>query len=184
MKTALYAVLLIVAMTSLGCQTITSPFTSMKPDYTNLPVEDLHAVALQIEQAIEAGEREPVLEDRPELVLGKRVRQAIRTRATRAELIDELRNTGFAWERQNGLLAIIRSRAYQDATDRRQRDRDANVVMGENDDRWAIYEGLIDDNDYPNGSRGAIQEAFFEARMQTLESGQLYEDESGEAVAK
>jgi hypothetical protein len=184
MKTAPYLAFTLITLVLVGCQTVTSPFTRQPANYQGLPEEALREIALRIEQAVEAGEREPALEDRPELMLSTRVRQAIRTRATRVEMVDELRNRGFGIEKSSGLIAVLRSRAYNNATDRRQRDRDANVVMGENDDRWALYEGIIKDNGYPGSSRGAIQRIFFEARLQTLESGQFYESETGDPIAK
>lgn len=184
MKAVHYLSLSFIAVAFMGCQTVASPFVRQTPNYQGIPEEALRAVALQIEQAIADGVREPAIEDRPGLVLGQRVRQTMRTRATRIGMVDELRDRGFAVEKSNGLLVVNRSRAYRDATDRRQRDRDANVVMGENDDRWALYEGLMKDNSYRSGTRGGIQRIFFEARVQVMKPGHLYESASGDLVAK
>jgi hypothetical protein len=108
--------------------------------------------------------------------------QAMRSRAARFELIDEFRSMGFSWERRNGRLWILKSRAYSEATTSQDRNRYAFLVYSENDDRWRLYESLIDSNNLPSNSLGAIQEIFFEARLEFMTQGQLYENSQGEPV--
>src|SRR5690606_5719409 len=111
-----------------------------------------------------------------------RVVQAIRSRAARFELVDEFRSMGFSWERRNGRLWILKSRDYSDSTTSQDRNRYAFLVYSENDDRWRLYESLIESNNLPSNSLGAIQEIFFEARLEFMNQGQLYENSQGEPV--
>jgi hypothetical protein len=157
----------------------------MKPDYAELPADTLREIAVQIEQAVKDGEREPQIEDRGGVVLSTdAIKQAIRTRAARAHLVEAFLQTGHAWERRNGLMDIIRSSEYKKFGTSRERDRNAMVVMGENADRWALYEGIIDAGNFPAKSLGAVQRIFFEARLQVIADGIKYEDESGNAAYK
>ena len=164
-----------------GCHT----FVKMKPDYAELPVDTLREIAVQIEQAVKDGEREPQIEDRGGVVLSTdTIKQAIRTRAARAHLVEAFLQTGHAWERRNGMLEIIRSREYKKFGTSRDRDRNAMVIMGEGADRWALYEGIIDAGNFPGKSLGAVQRIFFEARLEVLSDGVKYEDESGNVAYK
>ena len=170
---------------SLGaCRAAVRPFVRLAPDYKDVPADTLAAVALEIERAVKEANRTPDIPDRDNLVLSPAVRQAIRSRAARVELIDALRASGFAWERRRGLVETIRSGEYKRATTSRERDRNAILVMSENDDRWTIYEGLVDANNFPRNALSAVQLTFHEARVQLLASGQFYEAPAGERVAK
>lgn len=172
-------------LVSLGaCRAAVRPFVRLAPDYTDVPADTLAAVALDIERAVKAANRTPDIPDRENLVLPPAVRQAIRSRAARVELLEALRADGFAWERRRGLVESIRSREYKQATTSRERDRNAILIMSENDDRWTIYEGIVDANNFPRNALSAIQLTFHEARVQLLEPGQLYETPSGERAAK
>ena len=102
----------------------------------------------------------------------------------RIELVNELLDKGFAWERRNGHLYIIRNREYKEATTRRERDRNALIVTGEWDDRWMLYEQLRKVNDFPPKALTAIQRIFHEARVEVMKPGQLYENIDGEPVPK
>ena len=106
----------------------------------------------------------------------------MRRRAARSELLSTLLDSGFAWEKRNGHVYILSDREYKKATTRRERDRDALLLSGESGDRWALYEGIQDASNLSPKSLTAIQRIFFEARIQCMEEGQQYEDESGERV--
>ena len=162
-----------------GCHT----FVKMKPDYADLPVESLREVAREIEQAVHDGNREFSIADRDGiLVSAEPIHQAIRTRAARAHLVAAFLESGHAWERRNGLIDVIHTPEYKKFGTSRDRDRDALVVLGENTDRWAIYEGIIDAGNFPGKSLGAIQRIFFEARLEALSDGTKYETESGDVA--
>ena len=102
------------------------------------------------------------------------MKQAIRTRAIRFPLLSEMLDAGFAFEDDNGLIAIRRNSAYKKATTSRQRDREAMLVMSENSNRWAIYEGLVEANEWPPRSLSAVQETFFKARVPLMKPGQQH----------
>lgn len=162
-----------------GCHT----FMKVKPDYADLPVDALRDVAREIEQAVHDGNREFTIADRDGVVINTEpILHAIRTRAARAHLVEAFLQTGHAWERQSGLLDVIRSREYKRFGTSRDRDRNALVVLGENTDRWAIYEGIIDAGNFPAKSLSAIEEVFFEVRLEFLPEGVKYESESGEVA--
>lgn len=171
----------IAAVGSLGCHS----FVRMAPDYSELPIEGLSEVALAIEQAVADGERAPSLPSEDGIVVsGDAVLQAIRTRAARSELITGFRETGHVAEMRNGTIAIVNSREYRNDSRRGDRSRNALLVMSENDDRWKLYEGLVEDNNFPPRSLSAVQRIFFEARLKTLNAGDRYEDENSDLVAR
>ncbi len=164
-----------------GCQTITSPIGMRRPDYTALPEETMRDIAYEIEQIVAEGRRDFTIQDRESIVVNtEEVLHAIRTRAARSELIDEFRDTGHAWERRDGHLWIIRSREYRDAGTRRDRDRNALMISGESENRWTIYEGIRKASNLRPAALPAIQEIFFEVRLEFMSPGQKYETEAGE----
>lgn len=164
---------------------VRTPFFKMRPDYSQVPEQELRAIARDIENAILRGDRNPPLAAPPGVVVDDpAVQQAIRTRAARTELVQALLATGFAYEQKGGLISLIRSAEYKRATNARQRDKNALVVMSENADRWAVYEGLVEASNWPPAALGAVQNAFFEARRDLLEPGFKYESESGDIVIK
>jgi len=167
-----------------GCKSVVNPFGQMRPDYRELPVDAMRALALEIETAVQAGDRDAQIADREGLVLNETVRAAIRTRAARSALVTVLLDSGYAFESGGGLVEIIRSKEYKQNTTGRDRDRNAILVMGENEDRWTIFEGIMDASSLPPRTRGAVQEIFHDARVQTMPAGQLYEDASGARQAK
>jgi len=176
---------LLALLMALGCSTVVRPFVHIKPDYSEVPEDALREAALEIEKAVQAGKRDAQIADRAGLVLdAESIRQAIRTRAARAELLNEFLDTGHVYEGNRGLVVILRTKAYKEATTRRQRDRNALLVMGENNNRWAIYEGLIKAGDLSPKSLSAIQDAFRQARAQCMKTGQKYEEAAGEIVVK
>lgn len=160
-----------------GCASV--PFVRMAPDYSTVPADSLAEVALAIEQAVRAGDREPVLPQREGVALSDSVVQAVRTRAARGDLVNEFLNSGHGYEASNGLIKMTGGREYSRATTRRQRDRNALMVMNENEARWRIYEGILKASNYSQRSLPAIQDIFFRARVETLVPGQLYEGPDG-----
>ncbi len=177
-------VLCITALLMAGCGTLNA-FRSLKPDFQDLPEEALRAAAAQIERAVAEGKRDLVLEDKDGLKLNTpEIVQAVRTRAVRAELTGKLLDTGFAIEQANGRIAILRSSAYKQATTRQERDRNALLVMNENSNRWAIYEGIIESSGLAPKSLAAIERVFFDARKDCMRSGQKFESDSGETQTK
>jgi hypothetical protein len=165
-----------------GCGTLGLPFGNVTPDYAAVPEQELRAVVQEIEQAVQAGEREPALTERPGVVLNEIVLHAIRTRAARSELLNTFRNAGFGWEMRSGLIKLEINKEYKQNTTRRQRDRDALLVMNENEDRWRLYEGLAKGSNYGSRSLNAIQDIFFEERVKLLPAGQIYEGPNGEPL--
>lgn len=159
-----------------GCAA-TNALTHMKPDYTDLPEAELRKVAGAIEAIVAAGDESFALDasgaiqmDTPE------VRQAIRTRAIRFPLVSDFLDSGHASEQSNGLITVRRSSAYKKATTSQQRDREALIVMSENNNRWTIYEGLVEANNWPPKSLSAVQEIFFEARVPLMKDGQAHDE--------
>jgi hypothetical protein len=162
-----------------------SRLDGLKPDYTEVPEESLRAAAMEIERAVQRGDREPQLSDREGLVLSaERIRHAISTRAARAQLVNELLEKGHAWERRNGHLYLLNSKEYAKTVERPQKRIDALVVTEEAGSRWAIYEGLMEENNYSRKAMEAVQVIFHEARLAVMDEGYLYENEAGEMVAK
>lgn len=169
------SLLLIAAMTLLAGCAATNAFVRMTPDYTDLPVEDVKTVARSIEAIVAEGSETFTIDsaglqtDTPEIL------QAVRTRAIRKPLISEFLDGGFGIEEANGLIAVQRSSAYKKATTSGERDREALLVMSENNNRWTIYEGLLKANNWPPSALSAIQSIFFEARLAHLTEGQKHE---------
>lgn len=155
------------------------------PKLSSLPVEAMHAIAKDIESQVMAGNREPALHDREGIVVDvPKIKQAVRTRAARVELLSAFLDTGHGWERRNGLLWIIRSAAYKAAGTPRTRDLDALMVNSENIDRRALYEEIVDQSGLPSKSLSEVVEIFFQARLELMKPGQKYEDVDGAAVVK
>lgn len=172
-----YFALLFVVCTIAGCHT----FTRIRPDYSELPVDSLRDAAYEIERAVQDGNRTPGIANRDGIVLETEVvRQAIRARAARIELVNDFRDTGFCYEAPDGLLTIQRNSAYKKASGSREKKRDALLVFNENQNRWAIYEAIVEESNFPPKSLSAVQETFFEARLKVLPDGQKYKDESGQ----
>ncbi|MCP4643468.1 MAG: YdbL family protein [bacterium] len=172
--------LTVLGLTASGCHT----FVRIKPDYAELPTESLRTVALEIEQAVRDGNRTPEIADRDGIVINSDIAiQALRTRAARSELVDQFRDSGFACERPNGLIDILNSKEYKNSRGRHAKDRDALLVYSENQDRWRLYESIRKDSNFPPRSLSAIQQIFYETRLQCMKNGQKYEDAAGEVVA-
>jgi hypothetical protein len=168
-----------------GCASVVNPFTHLTPDYSIVPENALRAVAVEIETAVAAGDRDVQIQDREGVVVSTpEIQQAIRTRAVRAALVKAFLDSGHACEQRSGMLNTLRSGDYKRSTSKRDRDRNALVVMGENSDRWALYEGIVAASKFPPRARGAVQDAFYRARLEQLGAGQKYEAEDGQIVSK
>jgi hypothetical protein len=168
-----------------GCISVPNPFAHMKPDYTDLPADAMREMALEIERVVQSGDREAVIADKNGIVVSSEtVKQAIKMRIARAKLVNEFLDTGFGCEQKNGLLTILRGKEYKNATTYRERDRHALVVTNENQNRWALYEGIIEASNFPRRSLSAIQQTFHQARIENMTKGQKFEDESGNQTVK
>jgi len=164
-----------------GCHT----FMKVRPDYTEVPVEELKQAALEIERQVSEGNREPVLTNRGAVIVDTdEIRQSVRTRAARSHLIKAFLQTGHACEMKNGTIAVLRTREYKKLGTSRDRDRNALLVLGENADRWAIYEGIVKASKFRPKSLPAVQRIFYEARLEYLEDGAKFEDDSGNVAYK
>lgn len=175
-----------------GCGAVNVPvlggngfFGNLRPDYDAVPEAGLRALAQEIERAVMEGNRDAAIPDRPSLRINTpEMQQAIRTRAARAALIQELLEEGHAYEQRGGLVAIARGRAYQQATTKLQRDKNALVIMGENSNRWMLYEGIIKANNFSGKALSAVRVIFFEARRELAPPGHRFEDGSGALIEK
>jgi hypothetical protein len=175
----------VVVLLVAGCASVANPFTRQEPNFKGLPEESLRAAAHEIEGIVLRGDREANAASREGLSLDSpRIQQAVRTRAARSELVKQLLASGFVYEQRGGLIAIMRSKEYKAATTSRDRDRNALVVLSENQDRWALYEGILEANNFGARNLSAVQSAFAAARRDLLPSGSLYEDDAGAIVAK
>jgi len=174
-----------VALLLAGCNAtvgsrIPTPFATSKANFENLPEESLRQAAIAIEREVYSGNREPELEKTYGLTLNTpEILQLLRARAIRVELVQRFLDSGHAWERRNGRLWVLVSGEYRDDTTSRQRDLDAVMVNSENRDRRALYEAIIEANEWPGNTRAAVELIFFEARQQFMNPGQKYELEDG-----
>jgi hypothetical protein len=167
-----------------GTAPVATPFTRGAVNFDQVPETALREAAVEIEREVYAANREPALTDREGLIVNTpEIQQAVRTRAARIELVNAMLDAGFAWERPNGRLWILRTQEYKKATTSRRRDIDAIMVNGENRDRWIIYEELVDANKLSRNGLSAVQQIFFEERRAFMKPGQLYEGETGEPTA-
>lgn len=180
---ALFLVFGVSGCSSLGSKGAASATSA--PKLTSIPVEAMREMAKEIEAQVMAGNREPGLQDQEGIVVDvPEIKQAVRTRAARAELVSTFLDSGHGWERRNGRLWIIRSAAYKAAGTPRTRDLDALMVNSENIDRRALYGEIIDQSGLPSKSLSEVAQIFFEARLELMKPGQKYEDADGETVVK
>jgi hypothetical protein len=170
----------------IGCQTLTSaiPFTAGgRPDYSSLPEAEMRQAAAAIERIVASGERNAAMPAVTGINLdNEAIVHAVHTRAARVHLVEELRTSGFAWERRDGLLHARGGREYSRATTRRERDRHGLVVYSENQNRWELYENIVRANNLRPKALDAVKAIFAEARVEAMGPGQLYEDTSGGAI--
>lgn len=185
-KHQLYALsLLLLGCSIVGCSGRLNPINHAQPDYTQLPTETVEEIALYIETQVAEGNRTPELSPHESFNIDSpEVQQALRSRAARAHLIQELLDTDHMYENKKGKIAILRSKAYKDSGTGNSRDRDALIVISENVDRTTLYESLQKLNNLNPAARSAIEEIFFNIRKQQLKTGQHYETSEGEVVSK
>ncbi|MBI1320074.1 MAG: DUF1318 domain-containing protein [Candidatus Hydrogenedens sp.] len=177
MKSIRPALALAVLCVMSSCAT-SNPFVRMAPDYTEIPESSLRAAAAEIEAAVAAGDREPVLSQHEGVVLDTpEVVQAIRGRGARAELVHDLLSKGYAYEQSAGLIAIKRSGEYKSATTSLERDRNALIVQSENENRWSLYEGVLKASNWTPRSLSAVQHIFAQERIPHLPQGAIFERE-------
>ena len=175
----LMAVLMITSMMA-GCASMNKLVKS-----PSINTDALFACAMDIEKAIQAGNREPELRDREGVIVNiSSVKQAIRSRAARKDILNDFMATGFAWERKNALLYTVFSKDYKKSTNATARTRHAQILMEENADRWTLYESIKTANKLGRGSLTQIQETFFKAQVVSMPKGFSYEGEKGESVVK
>jgi len=173
--------LAVVMMLLAGCHTI----MRVAPDYADLPVDDLKQIATDIERAIHEQNRQPEITNRGSIVVETdAIKQAIRSRAARAHLIEAFLATGHLVEANNGLVNILRTREYKNFGTGRERDRNAQLVLEENNNRWMLYEGILNASNLSPKSLPAVQRIFFDARLAFRADGTKYEDENGTVVVK
>ena len=172
---------MLLAFTLSGCST----FMRIAPDYKDMPVDEIKAVAAEIEKAVHDKVREPDIKNHGQVVVETaEVKQAIRTRAARAHLVEGFLGTGHLMLSNNGLVSILRTSDYKHFGTSRDRDRNAQLVLGENGDRWALYEGIVKASNLSPKSLPAIQHIFFEAQLEVLPDGTRFEDEHGKVAYK
>lgn len=182
MKTTLSVLLMAILLA--GCSTFNF-LRPLKGGTVPLPEDALKTAAVEIEKAVASGQRDMKIEDRDGAIVNSpEIIQALRTRALRHELVSKLLDSGFAWERANGRLSILRSSAYKKATTSQDRDRNALLVMNENQNRWTLYEGLLELNHWPSKALPVIERVFAEAVRDTMKPGQKFENEAGVPHAK
>ena len=168
-----------------GCKSVVNPFVHMKPDYAKLPADALREAAKEIEQAVQKGDKDAQFADREGLILSDPlIKQAIRTRAIRSEPLNGLLDKGLGMEGRDGLVYILRTHANTKKTTSKERGRNAYMVMNENTDRWAIYQGILEANKIAPRALSAVQEIFHEARVGCMKDGQKYQDASGPTLVK
>lgn len=175
--------ILMMSASFVGCARYGNPIGHTRPDYSNIPVKTVKEVALYLEKQAQAGNRSPILAARNSFNIDSpEIQQAMRSRAARAQLVKKLLDSGHMYEKTNGKIAIIRTKAYKNSGTSQSRDRDALVVISENIDRTIIYESLQDLNNLNPAARSAIIDIFFMTRIQLMESGQRYEGAEGEII--
>ena len=163
-----------------GCSSVQSTFMEVAPDYQALPEAAMREVAYAIESAVAEENREAVVEDRGGVIVSTpEVKQAVRTRAARHQLVSTFLDTGHAVEQANGRIKILRSREYSKSTPARARDRDALLIMSENNDRWVIYEGILKASELSPRALSGITHIFAAERVKTLKDYQKYETADG-----
>jgi len=171
----------ILPLLAMGCHT----FMQVAPDYADLPVDDLKQLANEIEQAVHDKNREPAIANRGAVTVDTdSIKQAIRSRAARAHLVEGFLATGHLMEANNGLVSVIRDREYKKFGTSRDRDRNAQLVIEENNNRWMLYEGILDASNFSPKSLPAVQRIFFDARMAFRADGTKFEDENGNITIK
>jgi len=102
---------------------------------------------------------------------------AIESRRARRDACARYKAMQCIGENRRGLTQYRKCEACREG---KVRDLVLNLIVSENDDRWAIYEAIKKSNRVPSSAREALQEAFgAEHEARTL-SGELYQTQDGE----
>ena len=166
-----------------GCVSISGAASRSTANLDDLPQDALRRIASEIEREVMAGNRDASFTNSAEVTIDDpAILHAIRTRAVRSELVLDFLLTGHAWERQDGRIWVLHSKEYKKAGNSRDKDRNAVVVMSENENRWTLYEGIAKQNGWSRRSLSAVEKIFFEERLKLLAPGIKYEDDEGEVA--
>ena len=178
-----FCIIILAGSTFIGCAKYGNPIGHTNADYTKLPVKTVEEVAHRLEEETRKGNRTPDLAPHNSFKIDSpEIKQAMRSRAARAQLVIDLLDTGHMYEKRNGKIAIIRTKAYKNSGTSETRDRDALVVISENSDRSIIYQSLQKINTLNPAERSAIVEIFFKTRIQLMQPGHRYEGAEGEII--
>jgi hypothetical protein len=168
-----------------ACATVQSVVSTVTPDYNEFSSDAMLQAAIMMEQGVIDGVREPELPDVPGINMdAPEIKQALRSRAARVHLVQEILFSGHSREQQNGKVAIIRSNAYKNSKNSKQKDRDALFIISENRDRDLLYSSIEDANSLSPAGRSAVVKLFAKARVQLMPENQKYQDESGDTRVK
>lgn len=169
-----------------GCATTPSiPLLRSEPKLDTVPEAELRAVAEAVEAAVRAGNTQPAIASQGPIVADfPELQQAVRSRALRYSLINAFLDSGHAYETDNGLIAVIRTKEYKSEGNAQDRDRDALLVMSENNNRWAIYEGIVKNSNLPARALSSVQEIFRQVRTAGMSAGQKFQEPGGEIITK
>lgn len=166
-----------------GCVSVTGRSAPSVADLDKIPEVALRRVASQIEREVLAGNRDASFIDSADVRINKpAILLAIQTRAARSELVLNFLLTGHAWERQDGRIWVLHSKEYKKAGNSKAKDRDAVIVMGENENRWTLYEEIAELNGWSRRALPAVERIFFEERLKLLGASIKYEDDQGEVA--
>jgi hypothetical protein len=166
-------------LTLAGCVSVPfpNPFAHAGVKAAEDAPEPLRQVAMDIETTVQAGERDPKLQDRDGVIVNTDlIKQLVKTRAARSEMVNQFLDTGFGREDKNGMIMVLHSKDYKKATSARQRDRDALLVLNENNDRWSLFEGIVKAGKDAHISTPVVQAAFHDARIKNMKKGQKYQE--------
>ena len=149
----------------------------------SLDANTARLIAVLIEDAV-AGRT--AADSLPESVDGVTIRlpdvmTAIESRRARFDACARYKAMQCIGENRRGLAEYRKCEACQEG---KVRDLVLNLILSENDDRWAIYETIKKNNRLPSSARRTLQETFrAEHETRTL-SGELYQTQDGEWRSK
>jgi len=178
---------LLALLATAGCSSFDNPLWRSKADYTEVPAEVLHDLALEIEQIVMNGDHGVQVKGRDGVELADPlIKQAIRSRTMRYKLLVPIYEEGYICEKPNGHLYLydILAKEYRKSRTRREKNRDALIVSNETNDRRRLYMAIIEANNYKARARTAVEEIFYKARISILPDGYKYENMDGELHIK
>lgn len=176
----------LLTLVAAGCASTPSvPFIRAEPKLDTVPEAELRSVAEAIEAAVREGNTSPAIQNAGPIIADfPELQQAVKSRALRHKLISAFLDSGHAYETDNGLVAVLRTKQYKAEGTAQDRDRDALLVMSENNNRWTIYEGLVEHSKLESRALASVQEIFRQVRVDGMAPGQKYQQPGGEIVAK